>query len=66
MFSVNGIMFLVKGNMFCVNGKLFLVSGKPFINKSHITCGFLIYAFLKQLHLEIAYQMLKHITSTLK
>ena len=52
--------------MFCVNDKLFLLNGKPFINKSHISCGFLKYAFLKQLQLEITYQMLKHITITLK
>ena len=42
---VNGNIFLVNGNMFCVNGKLFLVNGKPFINKFHISCGFLKYAW---------------------
>ena len=47
--------------MFLVNGKFFLVNGKPFKNKSHISCG-----FLKQLQLEITYQILKHITITLK
>ena len=37
-------MFLVNGNIFLANGKLFLVNGKPFINKSHISFGFLKYA----------------------
>ena len=45
MFLVNGNIFLVNGNMFCVNGKLFLVNGKPYINKSHISWGFLKYAW---------------------
>ena len=40
-----GNMLLVNGNTFLVNGKLFLVNGKPFINKSHISCGFLKYAW---------------------
>ena len=31
--------------MFLVNGRLFLINGKPFINKSHISCGFLKYAW---------------------
>ena len=38
-------MFLVNGNMFLENGKLFLVNGKPFINKSHISGGFVKYAW---------------------
>ena len=68
MFLENGNTFLVNGNMFLIKGKLFLVNGKCFINISHISCGFLKYAyvFLKQLQLEITYQMLKHITITLK
>ena len=46
------------GYMFLANGNMFLVNGKPFINKSHISCGFLdmLDAFLKQLKLEINYQ----------
>ena len=38
-------MFLVNGNMFLVNDKLFLENGKPFINKSHISCRLLKYAW---------------------
>ena len=45
MFLVNGNMFLVNGNMFLVNGNMFLVNVKPFINKSHISCGFLKHAW---------------------
>ena len=45
-------MFVVNGNIFVVNGNMFVINGKPFINKSHISCGFLKYAwwaFLEQL-----------------
>ena len=75
MFLVNGKLFLVNGNLFLVNGNLFLVNGKPFINKSHIHRYIYMYladfsnmldVFLKQLQLEITYQMLKHITITIK
>ena len=62
-------MFLVNGNMFLENGNMFLVNGKPFWDKSQITCGYfknMLDAFLKQLQLETSYQMLKHITISLK
>ena len=58
-FLVNSNMFLVKGNMFCVNGNLFLVNGKPFINNSHISYGFLEYAWCI---FRATYQILKHIS----
>ena len=53
---------------FLVNGNMFLVNGKPFINKSHTSCGFLKYAWciFKATPVRITYQMLKHITITLK
>ena len=45
-------MFLEDGNMFLVNGKMFLVISykckykcKYNVNKSHISCGFLNYAW---------------------
>ena len=61
-------MFLVYGNMFLVNGKMFLVNGKPFIINLLYLADFLnmLDVFLKQLQLEITYQILKHITITLK
>ena len=61
--------------MFLVNGKLLLVNGKPFFNPSHISCGFFKYAwcifkatevFTKYVCIKTTYQMLKHITITLK
>ena len=42
-YSQFGNIFLVNGNMFLVNGNMFSVNGKPFIDKSHISCGFLKY-----------------------
>ena len=54
--------------MFLVNGNMFLENGKLFLDNSQISCGFLnmLDAFLKQLQLETSYQMLKHITISLK
>ena len=54
--------------MFLENGNMFLVNGKPFLDQSQISCGFLKYALciFKQLQLETSYQMLKHITISLK
>ena len=56
-------VLILKCVVFLVNGKLFLENGKPFMNKSHISCGFFKYAWciLKQLLLEVTYQMLKHL-----
>ena len=45
VLSQFGNMFLVNGKLFLVNGNMFSVNGKPFINKTHISCGFLEYAW---------------------
>ena len=54
--------------MFLVNGNMFLENGKLFLDKSQISCGFLKYAWciFKATPVETSYQMLKHITISLK
>ena len=55
-------------NMFLVNGNMFLKNGKLFLDKSQISCGFLKYAWciFKATPVETSYQILKHITISLK
>ena len=61
--------------MFLENGNMCLENGKPFLILFHLSCRFLTYAWcifkatqvrVNRLCIKTTYQMLKHITITLK